>query len=247
MPLAGDTSDLLSGKRLPEFAPVPSRYCGVWTRTLLETPQLRDDSTTVRWMQLSHWHADLRIPAKARATQAGASPLSDTELHAVQQGFCGITEVSQTEAGEVCTWHRLIDYQPPEPVPDAGQMVFSDSETIEEIGIHSTYREIWQRLPGSTSCAIAFNEPALPSSQISARWLIAGRYAMRVRQAAHVASPVEISFGQIDSGQLHVQHSTWPELESQRLTFSVNRENDTTAVLQIKDATLRCEILEWNE
>ena len=52
-------------------APVPARYRGVWTRTLLETPEVRDDTTFVRWLQLGRWHADLRIPLVARAGLGG--------------------------------------------------------------------------------------------------------------------------------------------------------------------------------
>jgi len=35
---------------------VPDRYFGVWSRTLLETPDTRDTTTLVRWMQLGQWH-----------------------------------------------------------------------------------------------------------------------------------------------------------------------------------------------
>lgn len=86
----------------PATDTVPPHYRGVWTRTLLETPTVRDTTTIVRWMQLGRWHADLRISTGAR-----------TAL----QGFSGITQVSKTTQGEVCTWHRVVDYLPPGPTP----------------------------------------------------------------------------------------------------------------------------------
>ncbi len=82
--------------------PVPNHYRGVWVRKLLETPQQRDESTFVRWLQTSVWHADVRIPA--------SSPAAAAQLRlASQQGFCGVTQVAQQAQGEVCSWHRRSD------------------------------------------------------------------------------------------------------------------------------------------
>ena len=93
------------------FQAVPPGYRGVWSRTLLETPEGVDDSTFVRWMQLGRWHADLRVPTAARADMP-ASPLTELspqqirQLTSQQQGFCGTTEVTIDAAGrELCTWH----------------------------------------------------------------------------------------------------------------------------------------------
>jgi hypothetical protein len=44
---------------------VPERYHGVWARTLLETPEGRDTTTWVRWLQTGLWHGDLRVPLEA--------------------------------------------------------------------------------------------------------------------------------------------------------------------------------------
>jgi len=71
--------------------PVPDRYRGVWVRTLLTTPKSRDDTTFVRWLQTSRWHADLRVP-----------PGTGTDRLARQQGFCGVTTVNVDDAAEVC-------------------------------------------------------------------------------------------------------------------------------------------------
>ena len=76
-------------KPLPEtlYKRVPERYHGVWVRTLLETPEGRDTTTWVRWLQTSQWHADLRVPA-------GPRPQPSPAGLAQQQGFCGITQIT---------------------------------------------------------------------------------------------------------------------------------------------------------
>ena len=71
------------------MTPVPERYRGVWSRTLLQTPERRDDTTFVRWLQTTQRHADLRIPAGPRDPAA-------------LQGFCGRTAVDEPGGDEVC-------------------------------------------------------------------------------------------------------------------------------------------------
>jgi hypothetical protein len=160
-------ADAWSGATLINSSPVPPSYRGVWMRTLLETPDLHDDTTFVRWLQLGRWHADLRIPATIstaiRATGSGwpLSKCSNLQLSllATQQGFAGLTQVTSGEPGEVCTWHRVVDYQPPRSTVDAGVMVFESPDCMIETGIHDVYREVWHRLPNSTERLIALAEP----------------------------------------------------------------------------------------
>ena len=138
----------------PTTAAVPARYRGVWQRTLLETPALRDISTTVFWLQTAGWHADLRIPAD-RPDFSGVSSLaacSPAQLAwlAQQQGFAGCTEVTEQGAAhtEVCTWHRRVDFQPPAAGPDAGIMQFEPQHLVET-GLYGSYLEHWQPLPNA--------------------------------------------------------------------------------------------------
>ena len=243
--------DTWSGPTLPECPPVAPSYRGVWMRTLLETPDLRDETTFVRWMQLGRWHADLRISAAARAART-ALPLSQCSheqlaLLATQQGFCGVTQITRGEAGEVCTWHRLVDYQPPGPNPDAGVMVFGSPDCVIETGVHGLYREIWHRLPHSTGRLIALAEPARPDGLASARLFMAGQYLMRVRPRRQAGPDFEISFGPIESGRWHLQQSTLPELEGQSLAFSVHRSETTKAQVQGDLAAMEWDILEWTD
>jgi hypothetical protein len=92
---------------------VPDRYRGVWSRTLLQTPSLRDGHTIVRWLQTSLWHADLRVPVRARLAAGDAGDhAGEAARLALQQGFCGVTEVELSHGEEVCAWHRRVDFQP---------------------------------------------------------------------------------------------------------------------------------------
>ena len=243
--------DAWSGPALPECAPVPSRYRGVWMRTLLQTPDLRDETTFVRWMQLGRWHADLRISAAARAAQT-ALPLSQCSpeqlaLLETQQGFCGVTQITRGEAGEVCTWHRLVDYQSPGPNPDAGVMVFESPDSLIETGVHGVYREVWHRLPHSTGRLIALAEPERPDGLAGARLFIAGQYLMRVRPRRQVGPDFEISFGFTELGRWHLQQSTLPELEGKILPFSVSRSGNAKASVHDDFSSMEWNVLEWEE
>lgn len=167
--------------------PVPERYRGVWSRTLLETPTHRDDTSLVLWMQTDLWHADLRIPQAARVgrSKAPLATLSAAQHQALalQSGFCGITQVERRspQEDEICTWHRHVDYQPPGVSPDAGWMVFESDDRVIETGVHGVYREVWERLPDSTG-ACTFQEQADGQDPARVtRILTAGRYIMQVR------------------------------------------------------------------
>lgn len=237
----------------PACGPVPQRYRGVWMRTLLQTPELKDETTFVRWMQLGRWHADLRIPLAARSgLGAGACwPYSEHQMALLvsQQGFCGVTQVEEDTQGEVCTWHRLGDYQPPGSGPDVGHMIFETPDRVIETGVHGVYREIWQRLPQSTGRHIALAESERADGQPSARLFLAGRYLMRVRPCPSAWQPeFEISFGVLGAGQWRVEQSTRPELEGQSTQLSIRRQDLNLARVDAAWAgTSAWQVLEWEE
>jgi hypothetical protein len=222
-------------------------------RTLLQTPDLREETSFVRWLQLGHWHADLRIPLVARADLgAGACwPYSERQraLLVRQQGFCGVTQVATDAQGEVCTWYRLVDYQPPGDRPDAGRMIFETPDRVVETGVHGVYREIWQRLPQSTGPYIALAEPERPDGQASARLFRAGRYLMRVRPVQPAWQPeFEISFGMFDAGQWRIEQSTRPELAGSSTNLSIRRQGMNLAQVDAAwVATPDWQILEWED
>jgi len=233
-------------------AAVPDRYRGVWMRTLLETPGRREDSTYVRWLQTSRWHADLRVPPAARIA---ASQL------ALQQGFCGVTTVEMIGGTEVCRWHRRVDFQPPGPFPDAGRIVFDGPDRLVETGIHNTYLEVWERLPGSAGRFVVLEAEG-------AKLLVAGTHAMRVRprgmawpadtsvadtladlQRRHPHAGLldfEISFARLEGGRLAIERSTLPELEGTVEACAIRRRADDEAVVQGPTGDVRWCVLEWD-
>lgn len=220
------------------MSPVPEHYRGVWSRTLLQTPTLHDNTTFVRWLQTARWHADLRVPPGARSTPARL---------AAQQGFSGVTTVHQEGDAQTCTWHRELDFQPPRGTPDAGTITFETPDRLIETGIHSTYHEVWERVPGSTGRFAALE------SDTGARLLVAGKFLMHVRprtvawpgdttsadsladlvqrhplQAASLLD-FEISHGELANGRLLITHSTLPALEGHEHACTITLQADHTA------------------
>ncbi|MEZ5664993.1 MAG: hypothetical protein R3E94_15885 [Burkholderiaceae bacterium] len=155
--------------------PVPAAYRGVWVRTLLKTPEVRDTTTHVLWLQTDSWHADLRVPA-------GVDP-STPDGRMALQGFCGITRIAPGQAGkaDICTWDRRWDIQPPRSTPDAGYMVFETPDRVIETGVHGRYLEVWERLPGSTGHYAAQAEVDAQGQPTGAMRFVAGRCAITVR------------------------------------------------------------------
>lgn len=244
-----DYSDPWTARPLPKTSPVPPRYHGVWSRTLLDTPALRDDTTFVRWMQLGRWHADLRIPAGVAAGAAARTAEGQRALLATQQGFAGLTQVTMGQTGEVCSWHRLVDYQLPGPHPDAGVMVFESPDCVIETGIHGVYREVWRLLPGSSSPLIALARAGRSREKSGVRIFIAGSYLMRVEPQPSPSADFEISFGRLDksSRRWTIEHSTLPGLMGQKLVFLLERSGQSSAEVQLGGASGLWDVLDWDE
>lgn len=235
------TQSISSWPQTPVDVPgdVPERYFGVWSRTLLETPQGRDTQTLVRWMQLGQWHVDLRVPAEAEADAATAS----------LQGFSGITRITAVETAsgvqEMCTWQRLVDFQPPTPSVDEGWMVFETPERVLETGIHATYFEVWERLPGSTGRRIALTEPARSDGLPATRLFVSGHFLMRVRPAAPLSRAFEISFGTWRDGLLAIEASTVSELTSSQAPLQIRPIGKGQAEVEMDGVTATWDVLEW--
>lgn len=206
---------------LPELQtdPVPERYRGVWRRSLLATPGLRDTSTTVFWLQTERWHADIRLPA-GRPDFSGVRQLADCNAQQrawlqQQQGFAGVTEVDTSVMPEICRWHRVADFQPPSASADAGTMEFAPDVLIEK-GVHAEYLEHWHKLPDSDSGFTVLRQSA--SSAPLQMVLMAGVYVMRVRERDGALASMldfEISYGVREEDGWRVKHSTLPWLEGQ--------------------------------
>jgi hypothetical protein len=238
----------------PDTTPVPERYRGVWVRTLLQTPDVRDEQTFVRWMQTARWHADLRVPNDARPAQPTHS-----------QGFCGITTVDVIDGTEVCRWHRHHDFQPPGPFPDVGRIDFDGPDRLIETGVHAEYLEIWERLPGSTGrCAVLAAADTHPTLL-----LVSGELVMRVRprRAAWPADTTtadtlhslvqrhpgmapalldfEISFGRLAQGRWQIEQSSLPARARTDEACRVERLANDAAVLHGPAGASHWRVLEW--
>jgi len=241
---------------------VPDRYRGVWARRLLEAPDRRDDSTFVRWLQTSAWHGDLRVPV-------GSAALDVPSALAGQQGFCGVTDISSSQGGEICTWLRRYDFQPPRGGVDAGLMVFESPDRVIETGLHAPYREVWERLPDSTGRFIALAGLDDHGGDSHHRFLVTGRYAMHVRPRQRAWPPdtlagqslgnvllhhpelalslldFEISFGSLEDGVWSIEQSTLPSLRDTRKALTLNQISDTQARIDGTAGAERWQILDW--
>lgn len=244
---------------------VPDRYHGVWVRTLLETPEGRDTTTWVRWLQTGLWHGDLRVPADAdRRTAAG---------RARQQGFAGTTAITRPDpsAPEVCAWRRAIDFQPPRSTPDEGHMVFETPDRVIETGIHGRYLEVWERLPGSLGRRIALAGMGADGQPTAERLLVAGDWLMYLHPRAapwpagttpdQTLSEVlrhhpgeadalldfQISFGRLEHGVWHVERATRLALEGQSLPCALQRVDGLRARVGRGPLAGEWRVLEWEE
>ena len=217
---------------MPTTPAVPEGYLGVWQRTLLETPTLRDDSTFVRWLQTPHWHADLRVAASLPREPAR------------HQGFAGSTEVETSGHGEVCHWHREVDLQPPGPNPDAGWMVFETTERAIETGVHGVYREVWERLLLAGHCLMRLRARAASWPALVAGDTLAEVCARHPAEAAALLD-FEISFGHLVAGQWTIERSSMPALEGQRIGVVVERTGATDAQVRMDSDTGAWTIVDW--
>jgi hypothetical protein len=215
---------------------VPAAYIGVWRRTLLATPALRDTTSRVFWLQTERWHADIRIPMDRPAISATARARVDEPVLrqlARQQGFAGTTEVD----GDICRWQREVNYQPPGRFADVGRMRFETPYRLLGYGVEQEYFEIWERLPQSEgdTAMIDLTSPPHPRTLL----LRSGEFVMHVRDRAASlpaaenfetlaasmdraqlteALNLEISFGRVQSEDTwRIELSTLPWLEGRAM------------------------------
>jgi hypothetical protein len=244
---------------------VPARYHGVWARTLLETPEGRDTTTWVRWLQTGLWHGDLRVPADvARDTREGRSQV---------QGFAGTTAITRPEPDqpEVCTWQRVIDVQPPRSTPDAGHMVFETPERVIETGIHGTYLEVWDRLPGSTGRRIALARLGAGGEATAERLLVSGDFLMHHRPRlapwpadlrpdetlagllqrhpaqAGALLDLDIAFGKLEHGVWTLERAVSLAMEGQAVPCALHRLDAARARVERGPLAGDWQVLEWTD
>ncbi|EWC40158.1 hypothetical protein GFL09_07110 [Pseudomonas stutzeri] len=213
---------------------VPDAYLGVWRRRLLTTTAgLRDETSEVYWLQTARLHADVRLPQP----QPVPPPVSlETCSHAQQMalceqaGFAGVTDVN----GDICQWHRLIDFQPPGGPGDIGLMRFEDTDRLLENGLDGSYHEVWQRMPESDGVNWGLWLCAVDQPSRQACLLVAGDYFMF---AADRPRPLAANGG----GHLREQlAAVGPALRPQLLAceLSFGRHRNGATPWQITHSTL---------
>ena len=117
---------------------------GHWRRDWLTAPGVRDDTTRVHWMQAGALYADVRVPAARPDLGDATCPadLSDEGLAALlaAEGFAGTVDL----AGDVCTWHRAVNWHGRTEAVDAGRLRFTPEGALHEAGVHADYAELWR-------------------------------------------------------------------------------------------------------
>ncbi|KAA0950398.1 hypothetical protein FQ186_09225 [Pseudomonas sp. ANT_H14] len=210
---------------------VPEHYLGVWKRRLISYQNGEiDQHTSVYWLQTPRLFADLRIP-----TDMPAHSISHADRLALceQKGFAGVTQVD----GDICQWHRHIDFQPASNEADIGRMHFETRDRLIETALDDDYYEIWERLADSKGLCRSQCLQANDNPTRSACLVLAGDYFLFAADRHAPLAPnghlreridsenrqallaCELSFGQHRAGAMpwHIDYSTLPAQIGQRL------------------------------
>jgi hypothetical protein len=258
---------------------VPDDIRGVWQRVLRQsetdsrTPPLTDRESWVRWVQTGTWYGDLCIPKEAllgrEARPLAAMAPEQHQALASQQAFVGITQFDASPEGQMCTWLRRLDFQPPGLHPDAGWMLFDKPDQVIEVGAHEDFNEVWQRLPDSTGRFFALAGSDALGRDDGRRLLLAGDYLMLARprnlrwprgmvpgqtladvlrdEPALVLDwlDCEVSFGRLGAQGWCIERSTLPEREGQCLPLHVSLDGEHQAHVNLGAQAGDWQVLEW--
>ena len=173
-------------------------WVGCWRRRSLSLPDQPVDRTTdVMWLQASRLFVDLRIPA-GRPDFSACKSLDDCTSEqlrwlATQQGFAGHLEVY----GDVYRWHRHLDLQPAQSVPDAGRMT-QCRDGWTEIGIFTDYAEEWAHV-GAPRRGLRGNEVYLRERGVGTA--LARRYRGGGRRCVYARHRALVGAGLCDPSQ----------------------------------------------
>jgi hypothetical protein len=128
-------------------APPLSEMPGMWRRALIvHADGTRDSMTQVRWLQAQRLFVDLRqgaaLPDFLHLRCLNDLTGADCAQLALQEGFAGRFGFD----GDCFEWLRLIDFQPPSALADAGRLWWEEQILVEE-GRDVPYLEQWMRDP----------------------------------------------------------------------------------------------------
>ena len=175
---------------------VPEWVQGLWRRNRVERGDgTIDRDTAVLWLQTPTLFADIRIPKPGRRSP----PV---------QGFAGWLTVN----GQVCTWNRPIDLDPPPRKPDIGAMFRAGSRMIE-CGVQANYLEDWRLLDDGDGrfLALARGGRSMDELLVTA----ADHFLVATRKRGRC----ELSYGRIEqkAKAWQIEMSTTPEMRGQQL------------------------------
>jgi hypothetical protein len=258
-------------------AGAPPDYRGVWVPVHPTDGSSPHHAPWARWLQTCHWHAHLCLPMAAlqgRLARELAS-MGPDEWAALthQQAHMGGVQVQEHPEGELCTWLRQADYQPPAAAPDAEWVVFYAVDRLQRIGAHAEDVRTWHRLPDSVGRFRCLAGVDAQGQDDGRRVLVAGAYVMWV-QLRPIAWPRgmrpgltlaeammhrpdlalswldrELSFGRFEGSRWVVERSTLPAREGRIQTCDMRRDADdaSQAWLELDGHTERWRVLEWTD
>jgi hypothetical protein len=238
---------------------IPPEATGLWRREVItRSDGQRDTSTRVFWLQTQHLFADLRIPAD-RPHHPSARGFADYDAEnrsrlAAMQGFAGTFDVT----GDLCRWHRELDFHPPGGPPDEARFRI-EGDILIETGIEAAYEEVWRRetppdavlagfrliadaagpkgmlvLAGDHFIAAVDHRPLLPPAASLAALLAAPGGAERPADLLGML----IAYGRIGragSFPWRVELSTFPWLEGQSLMPGDGHFDPVSGIFEIDD------------
>ena len=135
--------------------PTLDTLTGLWTRSLIEWPDGRRDTTTdVFWLQGPGLYADLRQPIGApdfsRVHRLADVTAAQLTWMATQEAFAGELLFD----GDYFEWQRDIDFQPRSNRADRGRLAF-ERDVLVEHGENNAYLEHWHRGADATASGAA--------------------------------------------------------------------------------------------
>lgn len=171
--------------------PAPEWLTGVWERKVLSFEGADPDySTRVFYVQTPTLFGDIRIPESRPDVSNVISfeELDDTELEelAKQEGFAGYVEIE----GDIVTWQREIDFQPPTGIPDTGRCTL-DKQVMIESGIHLDYSEKWQRIDDGNGQFLAMRIDGDEGGLGNQILVVAGDHFLYARGRKHSLEPAK--------------------------------------------------------
>jgi hypothetical protein len=148
-------------------------------------------------------------------------------------------------------------------------MVFETPDRVIETGIHGTYLEVWERMPGSTGRRIALARMGARSETTAERLLVSGDFLMhhRPRMApwpadlrpdetlasllqrhpaqAEALLDLDIAFGKLEHGVWTVERAAAPAMEARELPCALHRLDAARARVERGPLAGDWQVLDW--